>query len=110
MKNLIRQKAINLPLIAPYAVKSGDPFMVGSIFAIASTDADVGQPVEGVTEGEFSLPKTAGEAWAPGTKLFWNAGTKALTTTAGGNTQVALATTASASAAITGAAKLAYAA
>ncbi len=108
MKNLIRNVADNLPLIAPYALKSGDPFMVGSLFAIASIDADVGAPVEGVTKGEFSLPKTAGEGWSVGQKLYWNAATKALTTTAGSNLQVCVATQAAASAAVTGAAKLAF--
>jgi len=108
MKNLIRQNATNLPLIAPYALASGAPFMVGSIFAVASSDAATGAPVEGVTRGEYSLPKTAGEAWTQGAKLYWNATTKSLTTTAGGNTQVAVATQAASSAATAGAAKLGY--
>jgi predicted RecA/RadA family phage recombinase len=108
MKNLIRQKANNLPLIAPFALTSGAPFMVGSIFAVASNDAAIGAAVEGVTTGEYSLPKTTGEAWTQGIKLYWNATTKLLTTTASGNTQVAVATQGAASAATTGAAKLVY--
>ncbi len=110
MKNLIRNVADNLPLIAPYAVKSGDPFMVGSFFAVASTDADAGAPVEGVTEGEYALPKTAGQAWTVGMKLYWDATNRVLTSTAGSNPHVALATAGAASAATSGAAKLVYAA
>ncbi len=110
MKNLIRQKAVNLPFIAPYDVKSGDPFMVGAFFAIASTDALAGQPVEGVTEGEYSLPKTTGQAWTTGAKLYWDATNRLLTNTAGSNVHVALATGGAASAAASGAAKLVYAA
>ncbi len=108
MKNLIRQNATNLPLIAPYAIASGAPFMVGAIFAVASNDAATGAAVEGVTRGEYSLPKTTTEAWTVGAKLYWNATTKLLTTTASGNTQVAVATQAAAAAATTGAAKLGY--
>lgn len=110
MKNLIRQKADNHTCIAPYDLKSGDPFMVGSHFMVASTDALSGTTIIGVKRGEFTLKKATGAAWADGDKLYFDATAKNLTKTAGGNTHVAIATGPALSAATVGPAELRIAA
>jgi predicted RecA/RadA family phage recombinase len=71
MKNFI-QRGDKLTLIAPYAVASGTGFLVGSIFAIAAYDAAIGQEVEGVREGVFSLPKVSAQAWVQGQRIYWD--------------------------------------
>lgn len=105
MKNYV-QKGDNLTLIAPYDVASGGGFLVGAIFAVASTAAKSGEPVVGVTEDVFTLAKATGEAWTVGAKLYWDNTNKRLTTTASGNTHVGVATAAAQSADTSGNIKL----
>ena len=71
MKNFI-QPANTLTLPAPYDVASGGGFQIGALFAIASTDAAAGTPVEGVLDGVFMLPKTGAQAWAIGARIYWD--------------------------------------
>ncbi len=67
---------------------SGQGFVVGSIFAVATTDAKAGEPVEGAVTSVWSLPKISG-AISEGDALYWT-GT-ALTKTAAGNVFVGVA-------------------
>ena len=106
MKNLIRQHATNLTTAAPYALASGEAFMVGAFFMVASADTAQGAQVVGVTAGEYSLTKAAGETWAFGDKLYWDAANKRLTKTAGSLAYVAKATAGAVAAATSGAAKI----
>ena len=71
MKNFI-QPGNTLTLPAPYDVASGGGFQVGAVFAIASTDAAAGTPVEGVLDGVFMLPKTGAQAWAICARIYWD--------------------------------------
>ena len=77
MRNYI-QCGETLTLAVPYDVSAGDGFLVGSIFAVASTDADydASENTEGVREGVFSLAKTSAQAWTVGQKIYWNNSTK----------------------------------
>lgn len=71
MNNFVQEgKVLTLP--APYGVVSGAGFQVGALFAIATFDAAAGAPVEGVTEGVFTLPKTSTQAWAIGARVYWD--------------------------------------
>lgn len=82
--------------IAPYAVASGAGFVVGSLFAVANTDAAMGAEVEGDVEGVFAFPKTAGAAntdAAQGTKIYFDTVTKTYTKTPAGNGVLIGATT-----------------
>ncbi|MBP6031260.1 MAG: DUF2190 family protein [Sphingobium sp.] len=96
MKNF-KGNGTNVPLTAPYAVTSGGGFLVGSLFAVASAAAALGEIVAGATRGVFDLAKATGEAWTVGAKIYWDNTNKRCTTTASGNTLigVALATAAS---------------
>lgn len=95
MKNFV-QPGNNLTLTAPRDLVSGAGFLVGAIFAVASNTVESGDPVAGVTEGVFDLPKAAGAVTA-GQKLYWNNTAFNLTTTATDNTLVGAATQAAAS-------------
>ena len=78
-------------LPAPNELKSGDPFKVGSIIAIAMTDAAAGEAVKGAVTGVFDVPKVTGATFAQGDKLYWDNTNKYFTKTASGNTLAAVA-------------------
>ncbi|MDX3885991.1 MAG: DUF2190 family protein [Sphingomonas sp.] len=104
MKNFV-QRGINLTLVAPRVLAAGAGFLVGSIFAVASTDAASGAAVVGVTEGVFDLPKAAGAVTA-GAKLYWDNAAFVVTTTAAGNTLIGVAVQAAAAGDVTARVKL----
>ena len=62
----------NLDLTAPRALASGEGFVVGSIFAVASTTADSGAAVVGVTEGVLDIAKKTTATFAAGAKVSWD--------------------------------------
>ncbi|MCC4254132.1 DUF2190 family protein [Sphingobium naphthae] len=99
MKNFV-QKGENIDLVAPRALASGEGFLVGALFAVASAAAALNAPVVGVTVGVFDLPKAAGAVTA-GQRLYWDNTAFNVTTTVGSNTLIGVATTAAASGAAT---------
>jgi predicted RecA/RadA family phage recombinase len=104
MKNYV-QKGENLTLTAPRALLSGEGFLVGAIFAVASAAAASGAPVVGVTEEVFDLPKAAGAVTA-GVKAYWDNTAFVVTTSASGTVLIGAFTQAAASADATGRVKL----
>ncbi len=84
MKSYVQHGDV-ITLVAPYAVASGAPFMVGAIVAVAVNAAAAGMPVEGKTEDVFNLPKVTTQVWAVGDKIYWDDAAKLMTTTATGN-------------------------
>jgi len=101
----LKQQGDTLTFTAPYAVSSGQGFLVGVIFAIALNDAASGAPVEGrVRTGEvWELNKNVGEAWtAYVTKLYWDNTNRRVTSTASGNTFIGVAAAGALSAATVG--------
>ncbi|MDS9467345.1 DUF2190 family protein [Paracoccus sp. MBLB3053] len=81
-------------VLAPAALASGDPVLVGAIFGVVQFDADSGDEVELARRGIFDLPKTTGQAWTAGVKVYWDATNSLVTTTASGNTLIGAATAA----------------
>lgn len=73
--NYIQPGAI-LTLTAPYDRLSGEGAQVGSIFGVATSDVDSGDPGEFDTEGVWSLAKTSAQAWTVGQKIYWDNGNK----------------------------------
>lgn len=71
MKNFVQEGNV-LTLPVPYDVASGGGFQVGALFAIATTAAASGAPVEGSMKGVFTLPKTSAQAWAIGARVYWD--------------------------------------
>ncbi|WP_294312751.1 DUF2190 family protein [uncultured Sphingomonas sp.] len=104
MKNYV-QKGENLTLTAPRDLKSGEGFLVGAIFAVASAAAVQGAPVVGVTEEVFDLPKAAG-AVTPGSKAYWDNTAFVVTTNASGTVLIGAFTQAAASGDANGRVKL----
>lgn len=68
-------------------------------FDKASAENDVAQVQ---LEGVFTLPKTTGEAWTQGAKVYWDNTAKSVTTTAAGNTAMGYAWAAYSSGAASG--------
>jgi predicted RecA/RadA family phage recombinase len=79
MKNFI-QHGNTLSLAAPYALDAGDGALIGSIFGVASCDAENGASVELVTTGVFTLPKVSTDVIAIGAPLYWDDSAKLITT------------------------------
>lgn len=88
MKNFI-QPGDNLDCIAPSALKSGDGFLDGAEFAVASTDAAVGAAVIGVVRGVFTLPSAA-VAITRKTVAYWDNTAKVVTNVATNNTKIGI--------------------
>jgi predicted RecA/RadA family phage recombinase len=84
MKNFL-QVGDTVTVAAPADVSSGDLVVAGSLFGVAATDAASGKPVEIVTTGVFTLPKTSAQAWTLGVKVYWDSENAVLTTTASTN-------------------------
>ena len=91
MKNYV-QPGNTLTLIAPYAVTSGDGFLVGSIFGVAAGDATSGAKVEAALTGVFDLTKIGSQAWTAGAKVYWDDTNKRTTSVATSNTLIGVAT------------------
>lgn len=87
MTNFIQPGEIMQYSNAGSAISSGDIVVIGERIGVAMTDIAATSGVGSVSmEGVYSLPKTTSQSWAQGVKLFYDAGTSKLTTTATGNT------------------------
>lgn len=95
MKNFI-QHGNTLSLAAPYALNAGDGALVGSIFGVASGDADNGAAVELSVTGVYTLPKTSALAISIGDRVYWDNSAKVVNKTSSGNTLVGVAVSAAA--------------
>ncbi|WNG37874.1 DUF2190 family protein [Archangium violaceum] len=103
MKNYI-QPGQSLTLTAPAGgVTSGQPYLIGSLFVVATGSAAAGSPFVGARCGVFELTKTAGQAWTEGAALYWDNAARACTTVSTSNTRIGWAAQAATSAATTGA-------
>ena len=96
MKNFVQQGDNIDGLIAPRNLASGEGSLVGSLFSVASNATLSGATFVGVTRGVFDLPKATG-AITQGAKVYWDNTAFNVTTTAGGNTLIGVATQAAAS-------------
>ena len=90
MKNYV-QTGENITVTAEAAATSGDGVRVGTLFGIASGDADIGAPLVLVPEGVFELPTVATAAVAVGAAVYWRSGDGLVTTTASGTTKEGVA-------------------
>lgn len=67
-------------------VKSGDVVVIGALIGVAVADIIDGDTGSVDLSGVFELPKLAGQSFAFGAKLYWDATAKNLTTTVTSNT------------------------
>jgi predicted RecA/RadA family phage recombinase len=88
-KNFV-QPGDNITITAAAAVKSGEVVIVGRLFGVAVADIAAGQ--KGILHlgGVWDLPKNtgAGEVFAEGAAVYWDATNKRCTVTATGNTDI----------------------
>lgn len=71
MRNFV-QDGNTVTLIALAAILAGAGVVKGNIFAVAATNAAVGQEFEGKTTGVFALPKKAGVVVTQGQAAYFN--------------------------------------
>ncbi len=89
MKNFV-QTGDKITCTAPYALTSGQGFLVGVLFAVALHDAANGAQVEGQMSGVVDLTALSTDT-ASGTALvlaYWDNTNRRVTTTASGNTKI----------------------
>jgi predicted RecA/RadA family phage recombinase len=91
MKNFL-QDGDTLTLTAPSGgVVSGNGYIIGDLFVIATVTVAQGLPFAAKTRGVFELPKLSAQAWTEGAKVYWDAGNARLTTVTSGNRLVGVA-------------------
>jgi predicted RecA/RadA family phage recombinase len=75
MKNYVKSGK-TVELAAPAAMSSGDARIIGGLLAVAHTDLDSAERGSFETEGEFTLPKATGIAFAEGEICYWDDATQ----------------------------------
>lgn len=95
MRNYL-QPGDSLALTIPYAggVTAGQGVLVGALFGVAAMDGAQNALVECQTKGVFDLTKEPALAITAGARVFWDNTNRRITTTATGNFQIGIATTA----------------
>jgi predicted RecA/RadA family phage recombinase len=53
-------------------VVSGNLYLVGGLAVVAESTVAAGASFEGQAVGVFELPKTAGQLWTEGQKIYWD--------------------------------------
>lgn len=73
MQNFLQPGRV-VDALPPYDVLSGQGFLTGSRFQVATSDRTLasGLSVPAYTEGIFSLAKTSAQAWADGDPVAWD--------------------------------------
>lgn len=94
MKNYV-QKGENITVTAAAAATSGDGILIGSLFGIAAGDAGIGDDLDLVTVGVFSMAKVATDVFAVGGVVYWDDAAGLVTTNddTGSNPTVGIAVT-----------------
>ena len=96
-----------ITIVAGATIVAGRLYVLGDFIGIALNGGVSGTPITYDISGKvWTLTKNAGEAWTVGAKLYWDGTNFRLTTTASGNTLVANAYAAAASADVVGVAKM----
>lgn len=95
MRNFV-QRGDTLDIVAAAAVTSGSVVIAGSIIGVSNVDAEIGDSFALDVVGVFTLPKVSALAIAVGDKVYYDAATKLVNKTAGGNTLLGVAVSAAA--------------
>lgn len=92
MRNFV-QPGENITVTAEAAASTGDGVKLGSLFGIASGDAEIGDPLVLVTAGVFEMPKVSTDELAVGDAVYFRTSDGAVSSTASGNTKIGIAVT-----------------
>lgn len=97
MKNYV-QKGENITVTAAAAATSGDGVLINDLFGIAAGDAAIGEALDLVTVGVFTMTKVGTDAFAVGEPVYWDdaAGLVTSDDDTGSNPEIGLAVTAAA--------------
>lgn len=79
MKSYV-QKGENITVTAAAATTSGDGVLIGSLFGIAAVTSEIGDDLDLVTVGVFSMAKVATDVFAVGGVVYWDDATSLVTT------------------------------
>jgi predicted RecA/RadA family phage recombinase len=94
MKNYV-QKGENITIAATAAAASGQGVLVGNLFGIAAGDAAIGEDLDLVTVGVFSMAKVSTDELTVGDLVYWDNTSKLATSDddTGANELIGLAVT-----------------
>jgi predicted RecA/RadA family phage recombinase len=97
MKNYV-QKGENITVTAPAAATSGQGVLIGNLFGIAAGAAAIGEDLDLVTEGVFTMAKLSTDELNVGDFVYWDDTAKLATSDddTGANGLIGLAVTAAA--------------
>ena len=102
MKNYVQEGKL-LEFTAPAGgVTKGVGLHIGSLFFVPTVTAAQTVKFVGLVEGVVEHNKTAAQAWTEGVKIYFITATSLMTTAAGGNTLVGVASVAAANPSSTG--------
>lgn len=95
MRNYV-EPGENITVTAAAPANSGEGVLVGSLFGVASGDAEIGDSLVLVTVGVFEMPKVSTDAFAVGDVVDWLDSSTVVTTDddTGNNPRVGIAVTA----------------
>lgn len=93
MRNFV-QKGDILTVTAPRALTSGEGFLVGQLFLLATSAAANGAQVEGITDGTFEITALSTDTAAVGARAYWDNTNFRVTTTVGTNSLIGVFTVA----------------
>ncbi len=103
MKNFIQDGCV-IDVVAPVGgLTSGQFYVLGALFGVVAATVAQGDTVALHREGVFTLPKTTGETWSVGDKLYWDANAAKFTKTAAASKPLGVAAAVAASGDATGA-------
>lgn len=80
-----------ITLAAPAAVTSGDGVLVGSLFGVATGNAENGADVVLSTVRVYTLPKKTADALTVGEVVYWDDANSEVTETATNNAKIGVA-------------------
>ncbi|WP_372838308.1 DUF2190 family protein [Phaeovulum sp.] len=97
MRNFV-QPGDNITITATATATSGQGVLVGNLFGIAAGNAEIGDSLDLVTVGVFTMPKVSTDVLAVGDAVFWDDTAKLATADddTGNNAEIGLAVTAAA--------------
>lgn len=93
MRNFVQNGDI-LTVTAPRALTSGEGFLVGQLFMLATSAAASGATVEGITDGTFEITALSTDTATVGARAYWDNTNFRVTTTVGSNSLIGVFTVA----------------
>jgi predicted RecA/RadA family phage recombinase len=94
LRLVARVAGVELSFTAGAALTAGQGLLSGDAFGVVKATVGIGGTAVLQVLGTFTLPKVSGDAITLHQRVYWNAGTSQVTTTAGGNRSIGVSTAA----------------